>query len=138
MLAVGIVWYAAFRSSFLDHAHGGGASVLFLLIGAVVLINGLTAPNHKYRRGYLLVVAAMVLTFVALVIVGILDRGWRHQVLWLELLELSLLVVFWSMQTAELWDAGVPTGEERERRLDDMHAKLPGGAAEPVAALEPR
>jgi hypothetical protein len=71
------------------------------------------------------------------VIVGLLDRGWRHQVLWLELLELSLLVVFWSMQTAELWDAGVPTGEDREQRLDDMRAKLPGTAAEPVAALEP-
>ena len=115
ILAAGIVWYAAFRSSFLDHAHGGGASVLFLLVGVVVLINGLSAPNRKYRRGYLIVAVAMAVAFVGIFVVGIVNSGWRHQVLWLELVELSLLVVFWSMQTAELWDAGVPTGDERGR-----------------------
>lgn len=134
ILAVGIVWYAAFRSSFLDHAHGGGASVLFLLVGVVVLINGLSAPNRKYRRGYLIVAVAMAVAFVGIFVVGIVNSGWRHQVLWLELVELSLLVVFWSMQTAELWDAGVPTGDEREQRLDDVRSKLPGRADAPDAA----
>ena len=136
LLAVGIIWYAASRSSFLDHAHGGGAAVLFLLVGVVVLINGLSAPSRKYRRGYLIVAGAMAAVFVGIFIVGIVDGDWRHQVLWLELLELLLLVVFWSMQTAELWDAGVPTGEDRRERLDEVQAKLPGGAGKPGAALE--
>jgi hypothetical protein len=136
ILAVGIIWYAAFRSSFLDHAHGGGAAVLFFLVGVVVLINGLSAPNRKYRRGYLSVAVAMAVAFVGVVIVGVVDRDWRHQVLWLELLELSLLVAFWSMQTAELWDAGVPTGDDREQRTDEVRAKLPVIGAKPDAVLE--
>jgi hypothetical protein len=135
LLAIGIGWYVMSRSSFLDHAHGGGAAVLFLLIGVVVFINGLGSPNRKYRRGYLLVAGAMALSFVTVFIAGFADPRWRHQVLCLELLELALLLIYWTMQTAELWDPGVPTGDARAQRTKAVRESRPGHAVTAVAGL---
>ena len=70
LLACGIVWYFVSRSSFLDHAHSGGAGVLFVLVGVVVFINGLSTPRVTYRRAYLVVALAMALTVVVLLVVG--------------------------------------------------------------------
>jgi hypothetical protein len=133
LLALGIGWYFLSRSSFLDHAHGGGAAVLFLLVGVVVFINGLSSPNAKYRRGYMMVALAMALSFVTVLIVGFLDPHWRHQILWLELLELSLLLVYWTLQTAELWDPGVPTGDARQERSKTARSSPPGKAVATIA-----
>jgi hypothetical protein len=90
LLACGIAWYFVSRSSFLDHAHSGGAGVLFLLVGVVVFINGLSTPRVNYRRAYLVVALGMALTVVVLLVVGFLDPDWRHQICgWKTLLELS-------------------------------------------------
>ena len=135
LLACGIVWYFVSRSSFLDHAHSGGAGVLFLLVGVVVFINGLSTPRVTYRRAYLVVALAMALTVVVLLVVGFLDPDWRHQILWMELLELSLLLVFWTMQTAELWEPGVPTGSARATRKRLARSSRPGQAVTRIAEL---
>ncbi len=135
LLAGGIVWYFVSRSSFLDHAHSGSAGVLFLLVGVVVFINGLSSPHRSCRRGYLIVAMAIVLTFVLLLVVGLLDPDWHHQILWLELLELSLLIVFWTMQTAELWEPGVPTGSARATRTRLARSSRPGQAVTRIAEV---
>lgn len=44
----------------------------------------------------------------------LVDHDWRHQILWLEILELSAFAVYWVAQTFEHWEGGVPTGAERE------------------------
>ena len=138
LLAAGIAWYVLSRSTFLRHAHGGGAAVLFVLVGVVVFINGLSCPNTRYRRGYLIVALAMVLAFATVVVIKLVDPHWRHQILWLELLELSLLAVYWTMQTAELWEAGVPTGPQRAQRDERVSSSRPGQAVVRLAGLPRR
>jgi hypothetical protein len=136
LLAFGAGWYSLSRSTFLDHAHGGGAAVLFILVGVVVIINALSSPNEKYKRGYQIVASAMVLGCITIVVVGKLDSKWRHETLWLELLELVLLLVYWTMQTAELWDPGVPTGDERIRRRNSARSSAPGRAVAKVVRFK--
>ncbi len=135
LLAGGIVWYLVGQSSFLDHAHGGGAGVLFLLVGIVVFINGLSSPHQRYRAGYRVIAGAMLLSFVVVLIAGFVDSDWRHQILWLEVLELSLLLVYWTMQTAELWSPGVPIGSQRVDRETAARTSRPGRMAASVARL---
>jgi hypothetical protein len=116
LLIVGVVWYVAFRSSFLDHAHGGGAAALFAIIGVVILINGISTPHRTYGWIYIAISAAMAATVVVVIVIGRLNPDWRHQILWLEIIELGLLLGYWGLQTVELWKPGVPTGPERENR----------------------
>lgn len=56
------------------------------------------------RKWYVAVALAMVVTMV---VVGALHgslSGWRHGVLWIEGLLLTEFLVFWLVQTYELWD----------------------------------
>jgi hypothetical protein len=82
---------------------------MFLVIGVVIIFNVLTTRG-VYRVVYSLAAAAMVASF-GIAVVGKLwvDHDLRHQILWLELLEIAALVVFWAAQTVEHWDGGVPT-----------------------------
>jgi hypothetical protein len=70
LLIIGVVWYVAFRSSFLDHAHGGGAAALFALIGVVILINGISTPHRMYGWIYIAIAVAMALTVVVVFVIG--------------------------------------------------------------------
>ena len=116
LLIIGVVWYVAFRSNFLDHAHGGGAAALFAIIGVVILINGISTPHRTYGWIYIAIAVAMAVTVVVVFVIGRLNPDWRHQILWLEIVELALLLVYWGLQTGELWKPGVPTGPDREHR----------------------
>jgi hypothetical protein len=115
LLIAGVVWYAAFRQSFLDHAHTVSAAAMFLLIAIVIVINARSsAPG--YRTVYALTVGAMALAGVAVGLAKLADRDWHHQALWIEVLVLVPFAVYWLAQTFEHWDGGVPTGAEREQR----------------------
>ena len=39
LTAAGVIWYAGFRQSFLDHAHAGTAIAMFVMVGIVIAIN---------------------------------------------------------------------------------------------------
>jgi len=112
LLAVGLVWYAFFRDSFLERAHGGAAVVMFFIIWVVMVFNARSAES-PYRNIYTATAAAMVLSTIAVVVGGLIDNGWRHQILWLEILQLGAFAVYWLAQTFEHWEGGVPTGEAR-------------------------
>ncbi len=135
LLAAGIIWYVVDQPSFLDRAHGGGAIALFALVGVVVFINGFTSPTLVFKVGYLVIAAAMLLTFVVVFIIGLRQPDWGHDVLVIELIELSLLLVFWTMQTVELWNAGVPTGSKRAARSDAARSSPPGRFVAMVARV---
>ena len=60
-----------------------------------------------YRVLYLAVVVLMIAGVVAVVIGKAIDAGWRHQVFWLEALEITPFAVFWVAQTIEHWDEGI-------------------------------
>jgi hypothetical protein len=124
LLAVGLIWYYGFRDSFLEHAHGWTAGVMFVLIGLVIFINARGSRRVSRLRGsgrgywvvYTALLGMMVLSGVGVLIAKNVDRDWHHQILLLEILELLAFAVFWVMQTAEHWAGGVPTGDERVAR----------------------
>jgi hypothetical protein len=124
LLAVGLIWYFGFRESFLEHAHGWTAGVMFVLIGVVIVINVRGSRRVSRIRGtgrgywvvYTVLLGVMVLSAVGVLIAKNVDPDWRHQILLLEILELLAFAVFWVMQTAEHWSGGVPTGDERAAR----------------------
>jgi hypothetical protein len=118
LLAAGLTWYAAFRESFLDHAHAASAGAMFFIVAVVMVINARSA-RPGYRALYAVTVAAMVLSAVAVGIGKLVDGEWRHQTLWIETLELLPFAVYWAAQTFEHWDGGVPTGAERAMRATD-------------------
>ncbi len=115
LLVVGLVWYYGFRDNFLDHAHGGAAGAMFGMVAVVMVINAFTA-RRPYRPYYWGLFGAMV-AGVVVALVGVrIDTEWRHQVLVLEICELTPFAVFWVLQTVEHWDGGVPTGAARKQR----------------------
>ena len=63
----------------------------------------------------------MVLAGLGAFVANVVIDDWRHQVLWLELLELTPFAVFWAVQTFEHWDGGVPTGTERDAARRGRH-----------------
>jgi hypothetical protein len=115
ILVVGLVWYYGFRESFLEHAHLGAAVAMFFVVGVVIALNA----RHRRRSGkswwlYAAIAASMALSVVAVLVGKLIDGDWRHQILWLEILELTAFAVYWVAQTFEHWEGGVPTGEARE------------------------
>ena len=114
VLSLGLIWYNGYRQNFLDHAHGGAAVAMFFVVGVVIALNAL---GRKARgESWLLyggIAAAMALSVVVIIAGKLIDDDWRHQILWLEILELSAFAVYWMAQTFEHWEGGVPTGTER-------------------------
>lgn len=115
LLLVGLVWYFAFTDSFFDRAHGGAAVATFFIVGVVMAVNARSA-RPTYRTLYAMTAAAMVLSVVGVVIARLVHPEWRHQILWLEILELIPFAVYWAAQTIEHWEGGVPTGTDRAMR----------------------
>jgi len=128
LLVVGLVWYVAFRDSFLDHAHGGAAIAMFFIVGVVMAINARSA-RPVYRPLYALTATAMALSAAAVVIGKLVDGKWRHQILWVEILELLPFAVYWAAQTLEHWQGGVPTGAERATRAAAVRVRVGKHAA---------
>lgn len=110
-------WYAIWPAAFRKSAHSGAAVALFVGILVVVFLNG-TAKARPVRRGALLraprllykvVGVSMVLTILLLGLGMLLDIRdddwfWRFWVLAIEAALLVEFLVFWLVQTDELWD----------------------------------
>ena len=106
LILAGVIWHSVARTGFDRHAHVGAAIAMFLAIGAVVVLNVREAAGG-YRVLYLAVVGFMIAGVVAVVIAKAIDAGWRHEVFWLEALEITPFAVFWVAQTIEHWDEGI-------------------------------
>ena len=106
LTAAGVIWYAGFRQSFLDHAHAGTAIAMFVMVGIVIAINS-RYVRRSYRGLYAFLAGFMAAAFVGVVVANLILDDWRHSVLWLEILELTPFAVFWAAQTFELWEGGV-------------------------------
>jgi hypothetical protein len=115
ILGAGLVWYLGFRDSFLATAHGVTAGAMFAVVAVVIALSA----RRNARRGrpwklYAALAASMVASAVVVVLAKLLHDGWRHQILVLEVLELTAFAIFWVAQTFEHWDGGVPTGPARQ------------------------
>lgn len=120
VLVGGTVWFVRDRSGFDSGAHDVAAIALFVCIVGVVVLNargyGRThrsagrAPSYANR--YLLVATLIVVSAVGMGAWAWLV-GWDHAVLWIEGVLIVLFLVFWLIQTRELWEEGLredPTG----------------------------
>jgi len=131
LLVAGLIWWGWFRDSFVERAHGGAAVAMFGLLGVVMVLNARSA-GQGYRQCYAVTAALMALG-VAIAILGkVVDGDWRHQILWLELLQLVPFGIYWGAQTLEHWNGGVPTGSERQARTE-MVGMAPHDTGAPVA-----
>ena len=63
LTAAGVIWYAGFRQSFLDHAHAGTAIAMFVMVGIVIAINSRYA-RRSYRGLYAFLAGFMAAAFV--------------------------------------------------------------------------
>jgi hypothetical protein len=106
--AAGIIWYEVWGDSFRTHAHAYSAIAMFAVVGVVVAINARESKT-TYHIVYLAIASFMAAAAVGVLVARLVDRHWRHSVLWLEVLEIVPFAVFWAVQTAELWDGGVRT-----------------------------
>ncbi|MDN5796989.1 MAG: hypothetical protein L0H79_14685 [Intrasporangium sp.] len=114
-LVAAIAFFAA-RSFFLEHAHYAAAFVLFICMVAVVIINawsygrqqsqGSSPRPSDYANAYAAVAVAMVGTLV-LMLAWRAIFGWDHAVLWIEGVLIACFAAFWTLQTRELWGAGL-------------------------------
>lgn len=98
LLVAGTAFYFVDREQFLSIAHGGAAIVFFLLILAVIVLNGLGARTPTYQRLYIGSAAATVL----LMIVVFLLRNLLDVIFWLETVGIAGFTAFWVVQTNEL------------------------------------
>ena len=106
VLALGTYLYFGQKDWFADHAHLASAGLMFVFIGVVVLINARATTHQFYRRAYWVLFAAMV---ASLGVVGLWmllrPKSW-HAVLIIEILEIVPFLVFWLLQSVELWNVG--------------------------------
>lgn len=131
LLVGGLIWWSSFRASFLQHAHGSAAVAMFTLVGAVMVLNARSAAQG-YRQCYAVTAGLMVLGVAFALLGKVVDGDWRHQILWLELLEIVPFGIYWAAQTLEHWNGGVPTGSERQARTE-MVGMAPHDTGAPVA-----
>jgi hypothetical protein len=113
-----VVWFWAWRETFLVAAHDVAAVAFFLLTAAVAWINGRGVQTRttarvltpmRYAQTYRVIAAVMVATLVAAVAGWVLDSAgvWTLPFGWVFVVESILLaafIVFWLLQTAENWD----------------------------------
>ncbi|TCC19374.1 hypothetical protein [Kribbella speibonae] len=103
LLVVAIVWFAADPDSFEDLAHYLSAVPLFILFTIIVFQNARAQSRTLYTVLYQAIAWLMGLSLVAGLICWRLDA----ELFAVEAVLLGLFLLFWVVQTVELWDKGV-------------------------------
>ncbi len=116
------------RPQFLQFAHYASAISFFVILGVVVFINAsYTAPVDpainkpaSWYRGWYRVIAWLMVVFALFGVVVFLVTGTQNFVytetsqpfpviFWVEVVLLALFILYWVLQTIELWNQTVPT-----------------------------
>lgn len=148
LIPVAVLWFVALvlfwfdRGWVLDFGHGVSALLMFACIVAVVALNGVSLGRKEISEGkssgamayanrYSLIAAAMVLSFLVTYGWHRLSGGWGHWVFAVEALLLGLFLLFWTLQTEELWDEAVREGDPQagKARAPDGRLVTPWAAA---------
>ena len=106
-VAAAFVFYVE-RSFFLAHAHTAAALTMFTCIFVVVSLNAAAHWDGRawLRNTYVAIASGMALAMLVVAVVA-LATTWRHATLVIEGVFISLFALFWSVQTHELWWAGL-------------------------------
>lgn len=114
------IWFYAGDRSFDCHAHDAAAFTLFGFIIGVAVLNGLRKFRESEDRGMgaamlnrYSVIAILMLVVLVIGLVA-MKNDWRYWVLFVEGGVLLLFLVFWFLQSLDLWDRVVrPAGGTR-------------------------
>lgn len=115
LLVAGALWFFLGRGSFGCGAHFTAAIVMFGFIIAVVAWNAWGTAGRDLRRAGRTAYGVLApLMILAAAVLGVATwRGWiSNGVFWIELTLITLFAVFWVLQSIELWDEGVRTGDD--------------------------
>jgi len=102
----GLIWREVWPGSFSTHAHSYAATLMFVLVFVVMLFTACRNSSAHYKllyfacAGTMAVGAGVIFAAAALV-------TWHHEVLVLEIVEITAFVVFWFFQTIQLWNIGL-------------------------------
>ncbi|HET6816557.1 MAG TPA: hypothetical protein VFH66_04950 [Mycobacteriales bacterium] len=123
-VAAALVFYTA-RTFFLAHAHTAAALTMFACIFVVVSLNAAAHWDGRrwLRDTYVAIASGMAL---AMIVVGVvaLATSWQHATLVIEGVFITLFAAFWSVQTHELWSAGLrPARAPRDRPVRQAGAE---------------
>lgn len=113
--AITLLVFLSARDAFVDNAHDVAAVLMFLCIVGAAIDNAFDTKRPSLHALYIALAAAMAAALVIIWIVG-LATGWRYWTILLEVIVLDLFVVFWLVQTADLWDPGVRPRSEGRRQ----------------------
>jgi hypothetical protein len=127
VVVIGLIWHKFWLASFDTHAHSYSAILMFILVAIVMLSTAERDESRVYRIVYFVCPSAMAAGFLVVFIVGALQT-WHHEVLVLEIIELTMFVIFWCAQTIQLWDADPAAPEQpgNGRPLGTLSARLVG------------
>lgn len=103
VVGAGYIWHNVWPANFNTHAHSYAAIGMFIVVGIVMLSTAERDESKVYRRLYFACPSVMAAGGIAVFAVGALVT-WHHEVLVLEIIELTVFVVFWFLQTSQLWD----------------------------------
>lgn len=126
------VWHFLIKHGFKSFAHPVSAVLMFVFIFVVVVINA-SKPTVEprfhvlYRVVQWFMVGSVVLLLIAKIIISVNHRPWNHYILLIEISMIVAFASFWSLQTAELWNArpGMPVAGVEP--LDPQPAATGGG-----------
>jgi hypothetical protein len=112
-VAAVFVFYT-WRDFSVANAHQAAALTLFVCIFVVVSLNAAAHWDGRrwLRNTYLGIASGMALAFLVVLVVA-LATTWQHATLVIEGVFVTLFAVFWSVQTHELWSAGLRPGAPR-------------------------
>jgi hypothetical protein len=128
MVLVELALFGFWPSTFKDKAHGISAITMVVGVLGVMVANargfaGATRdinnpPPRHWNNRY---AAAASVTIVLIVLAYLTTRRTQHLILAVELIVILGFVVFWYMQTRELWD--YPTREQKSQEVDEVLEK---------------
>jgi hypothetical protein len=113
--ATTLVVFLSARDAFLDNAHDVAAGLMFLCIVLAAVDNACDTKRLSLRALYIALAGAMVGALAVILIVG-RATGWHYWTILLEVVVLALFVVFWLVQTGDLWDRGIRPRSEGRRQ----------------------
>jgi hypothetical protein len=131
IVIVELALFGFWPSTFKDYAHGISAITMVVGVLGVMVANargfaratrGMDNPPAKHWNNRYAAAAAATLALIGLAI--LLMYSSQHLILVIELIVIMGFVVFWFMQTRELWD--YPTREQKSQKVDQVMEEAGG------------
>lgn len=113
---IAAVLFVAARGFFVETAHFAAAVPMFACIAGAAVVNARDVDDVVIGRRYLAIAALMVVLPLGVGALGLLT-GSAHTLIGVETAILILFVLFWVVQTHDLWDTGLrPDRDARAAR----------------------